>query len=95
MAGSDRDGPAAALAGRRPDGAIARPIGSPYSGPNKTVLAAARRLTHIEWRHPRATGSEDMNHRRIRNIFLALAVFGAAAAGAASAYATWLGSIGP
>ncbi len=28
-----------------------------------------------------------MNHRRIRNLFIALAVFGIAAAGAASAYA--------
>ncbi len=36
-----------------------------------------------------------MNHRRIRNIFLALVVFGVAAAGAASAYATWFGPIGP
>ena len=36
-----------------------------------------------------------MNHRRIRNIFTALAVLGIAAAGAASAYAGWFGHIGP
>ena len=36
-----------------------------------------------------------MNHRRIRNIFLALAVFGAAAAGAASAYANLFGNVSP
>ena len=36
-----------------------------------------------------------MNHRRIRNIFTALAVLGVAAASAASAHATWLGNISP
>ena len=36
-----------------------------------------------------------MNHRRIRRIFTALAVLGVAAAGAASAHATWLGNISP
>ncbi len=36
-----------------------------------------------------------MNHRRIRRIFTALAVLGVAAAGSASAYATWFGHIGP
>ena len=36
-----------------------------------------------------------MIHRRIRNIFLALAVLGVAAASTGSAYATWLGDITP
>ena len=36
-----------------------------------------------------------MNLQRIRNIFTALAVLGVAAAGAASAHATWLGNISP
>ena len=36
-----------------------------------------------------------MNHRRIRNLFLALAVLCVATAGAASAYATWFGPLGP
>ena len=36
-----------------------------------------------------------MNHRRIRNIFVALAVLGVAAAAGASAYAGWIGSISP
>ena len=36
-----------------------------------------------------------MNHRRVRNIFLALGVLCVATAGAASAYATWLGHIRP
>ena len=36
-----------------------------------------------------------MKHRRIRNIFTALAVLGVAAAGAASAYAAWFGNISP
>ena len=36
-----------------------------------------------------------MNHRRIRNIFIALAVLCVATAGATSAYATWLGDITP
>ena len=42
--------------------------------------------SHEEWA---------MNHRRIRNIFLALAVFGVAAAGAASAYANLFGNVSP
>ena len=36
-----------------------------------------------------------MNLHRIRRIFTALAVLGVAAAGAASAHATWLGNISP
>ena len=36
-----------------------------------------------------------MNHRRIRNIFTALAVLCVSAAAAASAYASWFGNIGP
>ena len=36
-----------------------------------------------------------MDHRRIRNLFLALAVLGVAAASTGSAYATWLGNISP
>lgn len=39
--------------------------------------------------------SEPMNHRRIRNIFTALAVLGVATAAAAPAYASWFGHIGP
>ena len=42
--------------------------------------------SHKEWA---------MNYRRIRTIFISLAVLGIATAGAASAYATWFGPIGP
>ena len=59
----------------------------PYRGPNKTVLAAVRYLTHVGWYYQQATRSETVNHRRIRRIFTALAVLGVTAAGAAAAYA--------